>query len=227
MVVKPRYCTRPGCRKNRRFANHLAENCFFEPTSAHNKLKNNFQGNSGNGNFRNPQVSNRNNNYIGSSGNNRATNIINSGFKQQGKSFNKNFQQVYNNNGPSQRNGSNGNNRNNYNFNSNRQQNPTYSTNKAMTHNNNNKVINSSGHRFNNNTNLVNPNVKNALSALNKDNSKDGRFLRNTVQKAMLVEKAAANFVHSGDLGTMKETLKRAFDTPSSQYNQTSEGGQE
>ena len=60
MVVKPRYCTRPGCRKNRRFANHLAENCFFEPTSAHNKLRNNFQGNSRNGNFRNPQVSNRN-----------------------------------------------------------------------------------------------------------------------------------------------------------------------
>ena len=30
MVIKPRYCTRPGCRKNQRFANHLAENCFFE-----------------------------------------------------------------------------------------------------------------------------------------------------------------------------------------------------
>ena len=36
VVIKPRYCIRPGCRKNRRFANHLAENCFFDPTSAHN-----------------------------------------------------------------------------------------------------------------------------------------------------------------------------------------------
>ena len=44
IVIKPRYCTRPGCRKKRRFANHLAKNCFFEPTTAHNKLRNNFQG---------------------------------------------------------------------------------------------------------------------------------------------------------------------------------------
>ena len=72
---------------------------------------------------------------------------------------------------------------------------------------------------------MVNPNVKNALSALHKDNSKDGRFLRNVVQKAMVVEKAAANFVQSGDLGTMKQTLKRAFDTPSSHHNQPQKVG--
>ena len=35
----------------------------------------------------------------------------------------------------------------------------------------------------------------------------------------MVVEKAAANFVQSGDFGTMKQTLKRAFDTPSSHPN--------
>ena len=54
------------------------------------------------------------------------------------------------------------------------------------------------GNRFKNNSKLVSPNVKNALSALNRDNSKDGRFLRNAVQIAMVVEKAAANFVQSG-----------------------------
>jgi len=226
MVIKPRYCTRPGCRKNRRFANHLAENCFFDPTSAHNKLRNNFQGPPGNSIFRNQQFTNRSNNYMGNSGNNRVSNIINSGFKPSGKTFNKNFQQITNNNGPSQRTGSNGNIRNNYNSNNVRQQNPTFSTNNAINHhNNNNKVTNSFGNRFNNNSKLVSPNVKNALSALNRDNSKDGRFLRNAVQKAMVVEKAAANFVQSGDLGTMKQTLKRAFDTPSSHRNQPQKVG--
>ena len=34
IVIKPRYCTRPGCRKNWRFATHLAKNCFSEPTTA-------------------------------------------------------------------------------------------------------------------------------------------------------------------------------------------------
>ena len=56
------------------------------------------------------------------------------------------------------------------------------------------------GNRYNNNSKLVIPNVKNALSALKRDYSKDGRFLRNAVQNAMVVEKAAANFVQSGDL---------------------------
>ena len=58
IVMKPRYCTRPGCRKNRRVAKHLAENCFFEPTTAHNKLRNSFQGSSFNGTFRNQQSTN-------------------------------------------------------------------------------------------------------------------------------------------------------------------------
>ena len=39
------------------------------------------------------------------------------------------------------------------------------------------------------------------------------------------MEKAAANFVQSGDLGTMKQTLKRAFETPSSQHNQPQKVG--
>ena len=99
---------------------------------------------------------------------------------------------INNNVGPSQRPGPNGNIKNNYNFNNNRQQNPTYSTNNNVNrHNNNNKVTNSFGNRFHNNSNSVNPNVQNALSALHKDNSKDGRFLRNAVQKAMVVEQAA------------------------------------
>jgi hypothetical protein len=76
------------------------------------------------------------------------------------------------------------------------------------------------GNRYNNNSKLVSPNVKNALSALNRDNSKDGRFLRKTVQKAMVVEKAAANCVQSGDFSSMKQILKRAFDTPSPHNNQ-------
>ena len=94
VVTKPRYCTRPGCRKNRRFANHLAENCFFDPTSAHNKLRNNFQGPPGNSNFRNQQSSNRNNNYMGSPSDNRANNIINSGFNPSGKTFTKNSNEL-------------------------------------------------------------------------------------------------------------------------------------
>ena len=57
--------------------------------------------------------------------------------------------------------------------------------------------------------------MKNALIALNRDNSQDGRFLRNVVQKAITVEKTAAHYVQSGDFGAMKQTLKRAFDTPS------------
>ena len=36
----------------------------------------------------------------------------------------------------------------------------------------------------------------------------------------MAVEKTAANFVQSVDFGTVKQTLKRAFDTPSSHHNQ-------
>ena len=112
VVVKRRYCTRPGCRKNRRFANHLAENCFFDPTSAHNKLRNSFQGPPGNSIFRNHRFTNRNNNYMGNYGNNRASNITNSGIKPSGKSFNNNFQRI--NVGPSQRTGPNGNVRNNY-----------------------------------------------------------------------------------------------------------------
>ena len=36
----------------------------------------------------------------------------------------------------------------------------------------------------------------------------------------MVVENDAANFVQSGDFGTMKQILKRAFDTPSSHQNQ-------
>jgi hypothetical protein len=75
------------------------------------------------------------------------------------------------------------------------------------------------GNRSNNNVKFVNPHVKNAVSALNKDNSKDGRLLRNAVPKAMVVEKAAANVVQYGDFSTMKQTLKRAFDTTSSNSN--------
>ena len=41
----------------------------------------------------------------------------------------------------------------------------------------------------------------------------------------MVVEKAAANFVQSGNFGTMKQTLKRAFDTPSSHHNQPQKVG--
>ena len=81
------------------------------------------------------------------------------------------------------------------------------------------------GNRYNNKSKLVSPNVKNALSALNRDNSKDGHFLRNAVQKAMVVEKAAANFVQSEDFGTMKQTLKRALDTPSSYHSQPQKMG--
>ena len=99
------------------------------------------------------------------------------------------------------------------------------SNNNVNRHNNKNKVTNSFGNRFHNNSKLVSPNAKNALSALNRDNSKDGRFLRNAIQKAMVVEKAAANFVQSGDFGTMKQTLKRAFDTPSSHHNQPQKMG--
>jgi hypothetical protein len=76
IVIKPRYCTRTGCRKNRRFANHLAENCFFEPTTAQNKLRNNFQGSSVNGIFRNQHFTNKNNYYMGGHGNNKGNNIL-------------------------------------------------------------------------------------------------------------------------------------------------------
>ena len=41
----------------------------------------------------------------------------------------------------------------------------------------------------------------------------------------MVVEKAAANFVQSGDFGTMKQTLKRAFDNPSSNHQQPQKVG--
>ena len=104
---------------------------------------------------------------MGSNGNNRVTNITNFGNKSSGNTFNKNFQRINNNVGPSQRPGPNGNVKNNYNFNNNRQQNPTYSTNNNVNrHNNNNKVTNSFGNRFHNNSNLVHPNVKNALSRM-------------------------------------------------------------
>ena len=152
---------------------------------------------------------------MGGNVNNRANNITNFGAKPSGIPYSKNFQRITNNAGPSQRSGPNGNIKTNYNFNNNRQQNPTNSTNNNFNHhNNNNKVTNMFGNRFNNNSKLVSPNVKNAISVLNRDNSKDGRFLRNAVQKAMVVEKAAANFVQSGDFGSiMKQTLKRAFET--------------
>ena len=79
IVIKPRYCTRPGCRKNQRFVNHLAESCLFEPTTAHNKLRNNFQGSSGDGILRSQQSINKNNNYMGGNGYNKGNNIINFG----------------------------------------------------------------------------------------------------------------------------------------------------
>ena len=108
MVIKPRYCTRSGCRKNWRFANHLVENCFFEPTTAHNKLQNNFQGSSFGGTFRNQQSTNRNNNYTGGNGIHKGNNIINSGAKPLGKRYNNNFQPFTNSSGPHQRSGPNG-----------------------------------------------------------------------------------------------------------------------
>jgi hypothetical protein len=77
--------------QNRRFANHLAENCFFEPTTAHNKLRNNFQGSSVNGIFCNQQFTNKNNNYMGGHGNNKGNNITNFGEKPLGKPNYKNF----------------------------------------------------------------------------------------------------------------------------------------
>ena len=123
---------------------------------------------------------------MGSPSNHRVNYITNFGNKLSGNTFNKNFQRITNNPGPSQRTGPNGNVRNYYNSNNIRQQNPTFSTNNAFNHHNtNNKANNSFGNKFNNSTKLVSPNVKNALSALNRDNSKDGRFLRNAVQKAM------------------------------------------
>ena len=195
---------------------HLAEHCFFEPTTAHNKLRNNFQGSSVNGTFRNQQSTNRNNNYVGGNGIHKGNNIINSGAKPLGKRYNNNFQPFTNSSGPHQRSGPNGYVKTNYSFNNNRQQNPTYSTNNNLNHHNNkHKVNNQSGNLYNN-SKTGNPNVKNALIALNRDNSQDGRFLRNVVQKAISAEKAAAHYVKSGDLGAMKETLKRTFDKPSS-----------
>ena len=53
----------------------------------------------------------------------------------------------------------------------------------------------------------------------------DSAATMDAVQKTMVIVKAAANFVQSGDFGTMKQTLKRAFDTPSSHHSQPQKMG--